>query len=125
MNSVLIPDNETCARAERGMSVDPVEKRRHQRPSVNESFTAYNEHGEYIGAVVNMSVSGAAVHLAIELDANLEPDSIVELQVKRIGKIRTRVVRPLDSGFAVEFLFDPAQDRQLITRLWKVLNEYE
>ena len=125
MDSVLIPYNETRAHAERGMSVEPVEKRRHPRPSVNEPFTAHNEHGEYIGSVVNMSVSGAAVHLDVELDANLEPDSIVELQVKRIGKFRTRVVHPLNDGFAVEFLFDPARDRQLITRLWKVLNEYE
>ena len=107
------------------MSVEPVDKRRHLRHSVNEPCTAYNEHGEYSGAVVNMSVSGAAVHLDVEIDADLEPGSIVELQVKRIGKVNTRVARPLDGGFAVEFLFDPAQDRQLIARLWKVLNEYE
>ena len=107
------------------MSYETVENRLHLRHSVNEPCTAYNEHGEFIGAVVNMSVSGAAVHLDVEIDADLEPDSIVELQIKRIGKVRTRVVRPLHGGFAVEFLFDPTQDRQLIARLWKVLNEYE
>ena len=84
--------------------------RRRGGRSVNEPLIACNEHGEYIGAVKNMSVTGAAVHLHVELDANLEPDSIVEFQVKRIGKFRTRGVRPLDSGYVVEFLFDPAQD---------------
>ena len=106
------------------MSVEPAEKRRHLRRSVKQPCTAYLEDGEHIGAVVNMSVSGAAIHLDIELDAELEPETIVELQVQRIGRIRTRVVRPLVGGMAVEFLFDPAQDRDIIARLWKVLNEY-
>ena len=107
------------------MSFETVENRRHLRHSVNEPCTAYNEHGEYSGAVVNMSVSGAAVHLDVEIDADLEPGSIVELQVKRIGKVNTRVARPLDGGFAVEFLLDPAQDRQAIAPPLKVLNGYE
>ena len=106
------------------MSVETVEKRRHLRHLVNEPCTAYHGNGEYIGAVVNMSVSGAGIHLDVELDADLEADSIVELQVQCIGKISTRVVRPLVGGMAVEFLFDPTQDRDIITRLWKVLNEY-
>ena len=100
---------------------ETINNRRNLRHSVNEPCIVYNEYGEYGGAVVNMSVSGAAVHLDVQLDADLEPDSTVELQVKRIGKFRTRVVRPLVGGFALEFLFDPGQDRQLISRLWKVL----
>ena len=106
------------------MSVDPLDKRRHLRYSVKEPCTAYLEDGEHLGAVVNMSVSGATIHLDVELDAELEPDTIVEFQVQRIGRIRTRVVRPLVDGMAVEFLFDPTQDRDMIARLWKVLNEY-
>ena len=106
------------------MSVEPSDKRRHLRHSVKEPCTAYLEDGEYIGAVVNMSVSGAAIHLDVELDAELEPDTIIEFQIQRIGRIRTRVVRPLVGGIAVEFLFDPTQDRDIIARLWKVLNEY-
>ena len=106
------------------MNVEPVEHRRHLRYLVNEPCIVYHEDSEYIGAVVNMSVSGAAVHLDIALDANLESDTIVKLQVRRIGGVRTRVVHPLIGGLAVEFLFDPEQDRELIDRLWKVLNEY-
>ena len=82
------------------------------------------ESGEVVGAVVNMSVAGAAIHLDIELDINPEVGSIIELHIKRIGMIRTRVVRPLIGGVAVEFLFNPAHDRALIAKLWKVLNEY-
>ena len=106
------------------MSVETIDKRRHLRHSVNEPCIAYHGDSKFSGTVVNMSVSGAAVHLDIELDADLETDSIVKLDVQRIGGVRTRVVHPLVGGLAVEFLFDPEQDRELIDRLWKVLNEF-
>ena len=101
-----------------------VDKRRHLRHSVNEPCRARLESGEYVGAVVNMSVSGAAIHLDIELDVNPDPGAIIELHIKRIGMIRTRVIRSLIGGVAVEFLFNPTTDRALIAKLWKVLNEY-
>ena len=101
-----------------------ADKRRHLRHSVNEPCRARLENGEYVGAVVNMSVSGAAIHLDIELDVNPDPGAIIELDITRIGMIRTRVVRSLIGGVAVEFLFNPTTDRALIAKLWKVLNEY-
>ncbi len=106
------------------MAAETVEKRRHLRHSVNEPCRARLEGGEYVGAVVNMSVAGAAVHLDIELDMDPEPGAVIELHIRRIGMIRTRAVRSLIGGVAVEFLFNPADDRALIARLWKVLNEY-
>ena len=105
------------------MSAEPADKRRHLRHSVKEPCTAYLEDGEYLGSVVNMSVSGATIHLDIEVDIEIEPGAIVELQVRRIGRLRTRAVRSLIGGLAVEFLFDPSEDRALIAKLWKVLNE--
>ena len=101
-----------------------ADKRRHLRHSVNEPCRARLEGGEYVGAVVNMSVSGAAIHLDIELDLNPDLGTMIELHIKRIGMIRTRVVRTLIGGIAVEFLFNPTDDRVLIAKLWKVLNEY-
>lgn len=101
-----------------------ADKRRHLRHSVNEPCRAKLENGEYVGAVVNMSVSGAAIHLDIELDVKPDPGVMIELDIKRIGMIRTRVVRTLIGGVAVEFLFNPTTDRVLIAKLWKVLNEY-
>ncbi len=106
------------------MSDEQIEKRRHLRHSVKEPCTAYLEDGEYLGSVVNMSVSGAAVHLEIELDVEIETGTILELQVQRIGRLRTRAVRTLVGGLAVEFLFDPLEDRELIAKLWNVLNEF-
>ena len=64
-----------------------------------------------------MSVSSASIHLDVdvEVEAEIEAGGIIELQVRRIGRLRTR---------AVEFLFDPTEDRALIAKLRKVLNEY-
>ena len=101
-----------------------ADKRRHLRHSVNEPCRARLENGEFVGAVVNMSVSGAAIHLDIELDVDPDPGAIIELHIKRIGMIRTRVIRSLIGGVAVEFLFNPTTDRALIAKLWKLLNEY-
>ena len=106
------------------VAADPIEKRRHLRHSVNEPCRARFEGGEFVGAVVNMSVAGAAIHLELELDIEIEPGTIVELHIQRIGLIRTRTVRSLIGGVAVEFLFNPADDRALIAKLWRVLNEY-
>ena len=106
------------------MTAQTAEKRRHLRHSVNEPCRARLEGGEYVGAVVNMSVAGAAIHLDVELDIHPQPNAFIELHIKRIGMIRTRVVRRLIGGVAVEFLFNPAHDRVLIAKLWKVLNEY-
>ena len=106
------------------MAPGTAEKRRHLRHSVNEPCRARIGDGEFIGAVVNMSVSGAAIHLDIELDVNPDPGAIIELHIKRIGMIRTRAVRSLIGGVAVEFLFNPTTDRALIAKLLKVLNEY-
>ncbi len=105
-------------------AAEPADKRRHLRHSVNEPCRVKLENGEYVGAVVNMSVAGAAIHLDIKLDVETEIGAIIELHVQRIGMIRTRAVRSLIGGVAVEFLFNPADDRALIARLWKVLNEY-
>ena len=106
------------------MAPGTAENRRHLRHSVNEPCRARIGDGEFIGAVVNMSVSGAAIHLDIELDLNPDLGTMIELHIKRIGMIRTRVVRTLIGGIAVEFLFNPTDDRVLIAKLWKVLNEY-
>ncbi|MFP6745125.1 MAG: hypothetical protein VCB77_08070 [Alphaproteobacteria bacterium] len=73
-----------------------------------------------------MSVSSASIHLYVdvEVEAEIEAGAIIELQVRWIGRLRTRAVRSLIDGLAVEFLFDPTEDRALIAKLMKVLNKY-
>ncbi len=104
-----------------------IEKRRHLRHTVNEPCQIMTEEGEYLGAVVNMSVSGAVVYFDVEVDlgSKFEPDTFVDLQIQGIGLIHTRMVRPLIGGLAVEFLFDREKDRALIATIWKLLNEYK
>ena len=99
-------------------------KRRQPRYTVREPCRAIIDGREYTGAVVNMSVSGAATHLDVELEAEPEIGTLIELDIKRIGMIHTRVVRPLIGGIAVEFIFDKDKDRRLIGALWHVLNEF-
>ena len=106
------------------MSVETVEHRPHLRHVVNEPCRALMDGEEIPGALVNMSVSGAAIVLDVELGVEAEAGVVIELQADRIGRIQTRVVRSLVGGVAVEFLFDPDKDRALIAALWRVLNEY-
>ena len=106
------------------MNRDPGDTRRQPRYTVREPCRAIIDRHEYIGAVVNMSVSGAAVHLDVELEAEPEIGTTIELDIKRIGTIHTRVVRPLIGGVAVEFIFDKDKDRLLIGAVWHVLNEF-
>ena len=86
------------------MNPDTGDMRRHPRYTVREPCRVIIESREYTGAVVDISVSGAAVHLDVELEAEPEIGTIIELDVERIGTIRTRVVRPLIGGIAVEMI---------------------
>ena len=106
------------------MNPDTGEARRQPRYTVREPCRAIIDGREYTGAVVNMSVSGAATHLDVELEAEPEIGTLIELDIKRIGTIHTRVVRPLIGGVAVEFIFDKDKDRLLIGAVWHVLNEF-
>ena len=59
--------------------------RRHPRYTVREPCRAIIESHEYAGAVVNMSVSSAAVHLDVELEAEPEIGAIIKLDLEQIG----------------------------------------
>lgn len=86
------------------LAADSADRRRRLRRSVKQSCHAGLEGRECDGAVVDPSVAGAAIH--------------------RIGLSRSRAVQALSGGGAVEFLFNPADDRTLIARLCSVFNDY-
>ena len=101
------------------------EKRRHARQTVYEPCRVLAGDGEYAGAVVDMSVSGAAIQFDIQLDAQPAPGTAAALIVERIGRIPTRVVRQLADGIAVEFsIGNDSGDRRLVATIMDVLNEF-
>ena len=101
------------------------EKRRHVRHTVYEPCRVMVDGGEYAGAVVNMSVGGAAIQLDVQLDAQPEPGTAATLIFERIGRIPVRVVRQLVDGIAVEFsIGKDRRDRRLVAAIMVVLNEF-
>lgn len=101
------------------------ERRRHTRRTVYEPCRVMVDDGEYPGAVVNMSVNGAAIQLDVQLDAQPEPGTAATLIVERIGRIPIRVVRQLVDGIAVEFSIGrDRRNRRLAAAIMEVLNEF-
>ncbi len=101
-----------------------AEQRRHVRCTVYEPCIAMVDSHEYSGAVVDMSVGGAAVRLEVQLEVQPARDTPMQLQIDGIGRLRTRVVRPLLDGVAVEFNIDPRKEGHLLAALQQVLSNY-
>jgi len=101
-----------------------AEQRRHVRCTVYEPCIAVVCEEEYSGAVVDMSVGGAAVRLEVQLEVHPAPDTPIQLQINGIGRLRTRVVRSLEDGVAVEFNIDPYKEAHLLAALRQVLSNY-
>ncbi len=101
-----------------------AEQRRHVRCTVYEPCLAVVDSHEYSGAVVDMSVGGAAVRLEVQLEVHPAPDTSIQLQIDGIGWLRTRVVRSLLDGVAVEFKIDPRKEGHLLAALKQVLSNY-
>lgn len=101
-----------------------AEQRRHVRCTVYEPCIAAFDSHEYSGAVVDMSVGGAAVRLEVEIEVQPAPDTAMQLQIEGIGWLHTRVVRSLIDGVAVEFNIDPRKEHHLLAALQQVLSNY-
>ena len=104
--------------------VGEVEQRHHLRCTVYEPCTATVEGKEYPGAVVDMSVGGAAIRIEVQLDVQPGAGTPILLFIEGIGRLRTQVVRPLLDGVAVEFGIDPLKEHQVVTALERVLSDY-
>ena len=101
-----------------------AEQRRHVRCTVYEPCVVLVGDEEFSGAVVDMSVGGAAVRLEVQLEVHPAPDTPMQLQINGIGRLHTRVVRSLIDGVAVEFNIDPYKDAHLLAALQQVLSNY-
>ena len=99
-------------------------RRRHVRCTVYEPCQVAVEGRKFSGAIVNMSVGGAAIQLDVHLDVQPGADTPVALHIDRIGRIPARVVRSLIDGIAVEYRINRDQEKHLVPALKRVLNNY-
>jgi len=100
------------------------DKRRHVRCTVYELCRVVVKSQEYEGAVVDMSVVGAAIRLDVHLEVQPAVGTPVFLYIERVGRIPAKVARPLIDGIAVEFRIDPDKGKHLGVALKQVLDDY-
>ena len=105
-------------------SLDSHDQRRHVRCTVYEPCSVVVEGNRYGGAIVDMSVGGAAIQLDVHLEVQPGADTPVTLRIDRIGRIPARVVRPLIDGIAVEYRINRDQEMHLVPALRRVLDNY-
>ena len=103
---------------------DGANRRRNVRYTVYEPCFVVVDNQEYSGAVVDMSVGGAAIQFEIQLNVQPAPDTPIQLHIDGIGRLHTRVVYSRTSGVAVEFDIDPYKDAHLLAALKQVLSSY-
>ena len=78
---------------------------------------------EFSGTVLDLSKTGAAV-LLDQQEVQPPDGSIMELSIEQIGRIESKIVRPLLGGFAVEFILNKDKDTHLVDALDRALDEY-
>ena len=86
------------------MSRDKREKRRHLRHTVAVFCRAIVGGRDYVGKVVNVSSSGMAVDFDDDLGAKaITPGTTILLDIERVGRVQTNVLRSRDGGIAFEY----------------------
>ncbi len=103
--------------------IDADDRRRHLRWTVFEFCRVVVEGQEYDGAVVDLSVGGAAFKMDVHLPGQPAVGTPVVLYMSRVGRSPARVVRPLVGGIAVEFRIDQYHEH-VVTALKQVLDDY-
>ncbi len=103
--------------------LDTGDRRRHMRWTVFELCSVAVEGQEYEGAVVDLSMGGAAFKMDVHLPLQLAVDTPVVLNMSRVGQIPARVVHPLVGGIAVEFRIDQYHEHA-VAALKQVLDDY-
>ena len=89
-------------------------KRRHPRHRIEKSVRAKAGNREGAGKTRDISASGAA----LDVDMELEEDELIELDIEDVGFMASQVARPLDDGFAVRFVdLEDEDEEHLIAEL--------
>ena len=92
---------------------DQANERRHRRVRVSKSFQAKTESRRYQGSVKDISAGGAA----LSVDAEVEDEVQVELDIEDLSPLSGIVARSYDDGFAVEFDLDEEEEDRLLSEL--------
>ena len=92
---------------------DQADKRRHRRVSVAKSVQARTDSRQIQGSVKDISASG----VALSVDAEVENESQVELDIEDLSPLSGTVARSYDDGFAVEFDLDEEEEDRLLSEL--------
>ena len=99
------------------------DRRGHVRSTVYEPCRVVVEGQEYEGAVVDLSMDGAAFQMDVQIEAQPEVGTPVSLHIKRVGRIPVKVVRPYTNGFAVEFQIDKYHEH-VVVALKQILDDH-
>ncbi len=105
------------------MKPDGREHRRNVRCTCYELCRASVDGQDHEGAVVNLSMGGAAIKLGVLLYAHIDVGTHVSLDIEGIGRIPTTVVRSLGDTVAVEFDIDRDKSGHLVSALTQILSD--
>lgn len=97
-------------------NLDTHAHHRHQRYAIPKPVCIMTDDQTHKGAILNISTSGAA----IRLDVQLEDGTRVDLLIKGMGQIAAHVARKLADGVAVEF--DTAMGEAFLDALSQAIN---
>ena len=104
--------------------IDKDDRRLDVRYGVFERCRVAVEGREFEGLLVDMSLGGAALKADVQLATRPSAGTPVTLDIKRIGRVLAKVVRPLFNGIAVEFCIDRDTEDHLVAALMHVLDDY-
>ena len=79
---------------------------------------------EYDGAVVDLSVGGAAIRMDVRSLVQPAAGTPVTLHIERVGGIPAKVVCPTMDGIAVVFRIDQDKEKHLLAALKQLLDDY-
>ena len=75
------------------------------------------------GAMLDMSVGGAAIELDIKVEESFSGNSAVTLSIEGLGELSAKIIRAENGKIAVEIIGDPSEKDRLAARLMGVLND--
>lgn len=102
---------------------DPLDQRRHPRIAISKSVLATAKDMKATGTVVDISASGVAIELGGDLDAYLEDDAEIELNIDDMSPLAGYVARSFEEGLAVEFDLNQEEEDQLLAEVMQIHNE--